>query len=123
MASKRLDDLSPRFRPIAIELVARCIEAGVQIRIIDTLRTMFEQEENLANGVSWTLKSKHLPQPDGDNLAEAIDIAPISVLALKNWGPLHPDWKKIGAIGESLGLTWGGAWTKTPDPGHFEIKL
>ena len=29
-------------------------------------------------------------------------------------------WKKIGVIGEKLGLRWGGRWRNPYDPGHFE---
>jgi hypothetical protein len=29
-------------------------------------------------------------------------------------------WKKVGAVGEQLGLRWGGRWRNPYDPGHFE---
>lgn len=115
--SKRLDDLSDDFRPIVFELLARAIEDNVQVRIIDTLRTPEEQAVNIANGVSWTKNSKHLPDATGK--ANAIDIVPVIVMSLKNWAPDHPDWQKLGAIGEHLGLRWGGRW-KQRDMGHFE---
>jgi peptidoglycan L-alanyl-D-glutamate endopeptidase CwlK len=115
--SRRLDDLDPRFRPLAIELVARCVEAGIPVMIIDTLRTPEEHQANLAKGVSWTKHSKHL-----DGLA--IDICPYDVYQLHGpdklqWNAGDPVWQKVGAIGESLGLRWGGRW-KQKDMGHFE---
>ncbi len=116
--SRRLDDLDPRFRPVAIELLARCVEAGIQVMIIDTLRTPEEHQANLASGVSWTRHSKHL-----DGLA--IDICPYDMYQLHGpdklrWNAGDPVWQKIGAIGESLGLRWGGRW-KQKDMGHFEF--
>ena len=36
--SRALDDLDARFRPLAVELLARCAEAGVPVLIVDTLR-------------------------------------------------------------------------------------
>lgn len=116
--SRRLDDLSPRFRPLAIELVARCVEAGIPVLIVDTLRTKAEQEENIRKGVSWTANSKHL---SGD----AIDIVPFDVYNLHGpdklqWVSSDPVWQRIGALGEALGLRWGGRW-KVKDMGHFEF--
>jgi peptidoglycan L-alanyl-D-glutamate endopeptidase CwlK len=116
--SRQLDDLDSSFRPLAIELVARCVEAGIPVMIIDTLRTREEHEANLAKGVSWTKHSKHL-----DGLA--IDICPYDTYQLHGpdklqWNAGDPVWQEIGAIGESLGLRWGGRW-KQKDMGHFEL--
>lgn len=90
--------------------------------IVDTLRTPEEQAQNIARGVSWTTNSKHLPQPSGG--AEAIDLAPYEVYQLAGpdklqWSANDPVWLKMGLIGESLGLVWGGRW-KVRDLGHFE---
>ncbi len=117
--SKALNDLSPRFRPLAIELLARCLEAGIAVCIVDTLRTPEEHAANLAKGVSWTTRSKHL---DGD----AIDICPYAVWDAHGpdkllWDAGDPIWQKLGAIGEALGLRWGGRW-KVKDMGHFEYQ-
>lgn len=116
--SRALDDLSDDFRPLAMQLLARCVEAGIAVVVVDTLRTPEEHAENLRRGVSWTTRSKHL---DGD----AIDIAPFETYALHGadkikWDASDTIWKRLGAIGESLGLRWGGRWT-IPDLGHFEL--
>jgi hypothetical protein len=116
--SRALDDLDPSFRPIAIELVARCAEATVPVMIIDTRRTPAQHAVNLANGTSWTKHSKHL-----DGLA--IDVCPYDHYDLHGpdklqWRNDDPAWHTIGAIGEQLGLRWGGRWTQR-DMGHFEL--
>lgn len=119
--SRRLDDLSPRMLPLAMQLIARCIEAGIMVMIVDTARTAEEQAANVAKGVSWTLKSKHLT-------GDAIDICPYSVYDLHGpdklqWDGGDPVWRKIGAIGESLGLKWGVIKNGVQvDPGHFEYR-
>jgi peptidoglycan L-alanyl-D-glutamate endopeptidase CwlK len=115
--SRSLDDLSERFRPLAMALLARTVEAGIPVVIVDTLRTPAEHQANLAKGVSWTTHSKHL---DGD----AIDICPFSQYDAFGpdkllWDARHPFWPRLGAIGEALGLRWGGRW-KVKDLGHFE---
>jgi len=132
--SRKLDDLSDRFRPKAFELLARLTEAGIPVMIIDTLRTEAEHQANLASGASKAVLSKHLPlrlrEPlvEGDENAEksdAIDICPYSVYELSGPDKLQWDssdlvWRRIGMIGESIGLRWGGRWKSPHDPGHFE---
>ena len=117
--SRRLNDLAPTFKPLAIELIARLIESGIPILIVDTLRTPEEHAANLANGTSWTKHSKHL-----DGLA--IDICPYESFLLHGpdklkWDTEDPIWQTIGPIGEKLGLRWGGRWAQK-DMGHFEYQ-
>ena len=115
--SRALNDLSPRFKPLAIELLARCVEQRVAVLIVDTLRTPEEQAANLAKGVSWTSRSKHLT-------GDAIDVCPYALYDLYGpdklqWDNGDPVWQRIGEIGERLGLRWGGRW-RVRDMGHFE---
>lgn len=35
--------------------------------------------------------------------------------------PYEGPWEKVGAIGESLGLEWGGRWTTFVDRPHFQL--
>ena len=77
------------------------------------------QADNIAKGVSWTTRSKHLT-------GDAIDIAPYAVFDIGGRNELQWDsdadvWTQIGAIGESVGLRWGGRWEQR-DLGHFEVK-
>ncbi len=100
-------------RPLAKELLRQAL-LEFPVTVIETLRTPEQQAMNVKHGVSWTLHSKHLT-------GDAIDIAPSEVLLLKNWAPLHPHWERLGEIGESLGLEWGGRWKQRDCP-HFQIK-
>lgn len=117
--SRRLDDLHPDFKPKAMELLARCVEQGIAVMVVDTLRTKEEQAANIAKGVSWTPNSKHL-------IGKAIDICPYETWAAHgpdklNWDGADPIWTKLGVLGESIGLVWGGRW-RVRDLGHFELK-
>ncbi len=118
--SRLLNDLDPRFKPIAFELLARFTEAGLCVIIIDTLRTEAEQQANLARGVSWTPKSRHL-------VGLAIDVCPLLSYQLYGadklqWQADDPVWQQMGVIGEAIGLRWGGRWTQK-DMGHFEYVV
>lgn len=115
--NRSLDALSPRFKPLAMALLARAVEANIPVAIIETLRTPEEHAANLAKGVSWTTHSKHL---DGD----AIDLCPYASYVLHGaktlqWDAADPAWQTLATIGRGLGLRCGYDW-KQKDCGHFE---
>src|SRR5216684_847525 len=120
---KSLDALASYFRPQVDEFLGACEAAGILLTVIDTDRTPAEQQQKLADGVSWITHSKHLPQPP-EGKSEAIDVCPTVYLTMKGWNPGGPLWAQIGAIGERLGMFWGGRWTHINggrgDPGHFQ---
>ena len=52
------------------------------------------------------------------NVGVAVDIVPI-VDGRANYKVPESVWNTIGAIGESVGLSWGGRWTSFKDRPHF----
>lgn len=134
--SRVLDDLSSQMRPKAFELIARAAEAGIAVLIVDTLRTEAEQKRFVAAGVSWTLKSLHLPRwmrgidsndLDDEVKSDAIDVCPYDQYQLHGpdklkWDEKDPAWQTLGAIGQQIGLKWGVIRNgKRIDLGHFEL--
>lgn len=130
MPDSRIEKLDPRVRDHAVQLINTALEQGIHLAIICTLRSEEEQRKALLSGNSWTMASKHLPQPP-DGLALAIDVCPVQLLSKKNWDPTNELWWKLGHIGIQLGLRWGGDWQGVGigsvgrprpkwDPGHFE---
>jgi hypothetical protein len=123
---KDLDELASYMRPVVEELLERLTEAGLDPVIEDTGRTPQEQEQKLNLGVSWTTRSKHLPQPP-EMKSEAIDIVPRACMTGKYWNwtgeieTSHPHWGRMIQIVESLGLR-SGVHFPHPDPGHVEWK-
>lgn len=115
------------------ELLARLNERGQHFLIVDTLRTEAEHVINLAKGVSWTPRSKHLPRklrgwPQTDVDAErsdAIDLCPFAQWDAYgpdklSWDPAHPGWNILRDEAEKLGLRSGARW-KQKDLGHVEL--
>lgn len=118
-----LDHLTPEMKPLAMELLARCVERRIFVVIIRTLTTPEEEQAEIDAGNSWTHHSLHLPQPPS-GLSDAIDVAPLLQYLEKggvqiDWDNNDPNWTKIIAIGESLGLHSGKNFPK-PDLGHFQ---
>jgi len=135
--SRRLDDLSPEFKPLAIEVLARLTERGVPVMIVDTLRTVEEHRANLAKGTSSIALSFHLPRhmrapilyPPGHparDTSDAMDVCPFLHYDLHGpdklqWDASDPAWLVVGEVAEALGLEWGGRWRKPVDPGHVQL--
>ena len=81
MPDRALDSLSSSFKPVVFELLARLVERGVMILIVQSGRTMAEHNANLASGASGIALSKHLPRAlrgitvESDKV-DAIDLCP-----------------------------------------------
>src|ERR1051325_1287509 len=121
--SRHLEGLDSRFRPLAEQLIEKCYQASIPVTVITTLRTLEEQKRAVDHGVSWTMHSKHLPQPpEGKSLA--IDLCPADLIHEKNWAPWSPLWGRIQEIGRGLGLKAGVKINGVErDPGHFEFLI
>jgi hypothetical protein len=110
-----LKSLHPFFRDQIVRLIELCKAKGIELAIVETYRTHAKQHEYKTMGKKYTSsgagRSKH-------QYGLAIDVVPI-VKSVAVWDNVAL-WKKIGTIGERLGLRWGGRWRNPYDPGHFE---
>jgi hypothetical protein len=107
--------LHPYFRDKVLDLIEHCKAKGIELAFVETYRTHAKQNEYKGMGKKYTRsgggKSKH-------QYGLAVDVVPI-INGEAQWDNLAL-WKKIGIIGEKLGLRWGGRWRYPFDPGHFE---
>jgi len=110
-----LNALHPYLRDQVQELIRLCQAKGIELAIVETYRTVAKQNEYKSMGKKYTRSvgglSKH-------QYGLAIDVVPI-IDSVAVWNNIAV-WKKIGAVGEKLGLRWGGRWRHPFDPGHFE---
>ncbi|MBL7872702.1 MAG: M15 family metallopeptidase [Cyclobacteriaceae bacterium] len=110
-----LDALHPYFKEKITKLIATCKRKGIELAIVESYRTVAKQNEYKAMGKKYTRAtgghSKH-------QYGLAIDVVPV-IDSIAQWDNARL-WKKIGSMGEQLGLRWGGRWRTLYDPGHFE---
>ncbi|MBL7865645.1 MAG: M15 family metallopeptidase [Cyclobacteriaceae bacterium] len=110
-----LQSLHPYFRDKVLELIQKCKQKGIELALVETYRTHAKQTEYRTMGRKYTRtragQSKH-------QYGLAVDVVPI-IDSIPQWRNMKL-WRKIGPIGERLGLRWGGRWNKLFDPGHFE---
>ena len=83
---------------------------------------MTEQERVYAQGrtAPGDIVSNARPGDSYHNYALAFDAVPLAYKSMQNWNPSGLYWRQIGAIGQSLGLEWGGSWTREDLP-HFQL--
>jgi len=110
-----LNSLHPFFRDRIILLIQLCKKKGIELAVVETYRTAAKQNEYKTLGQKYTRsgagRSKH-------QYGMAVDVVPLED-SMAQWDD-KTLWKKVGVIGESLGLRWGGRWRTLYDPGHFE---
>lgn len=122
-----LDSLDPRFKPLAIEFLARLVEQKIMVLVVNTLRTDAEQADAIKRGVSWVKRSKHQ-----DGLA--MDVVPYDVYLFNGpdkllWSTNDLIWLRIRDTAERLGLRSGARFTPLnaigvgKDPGHVELVV
>lgn len=124
--SRSINDLIPPVKARAEAFLERLEAAGIEIIVTSTYRDIEAQDRLYAQGrmlpgqiVTWV--------KGGDswhNWRRAFDIVP-----LRNGKPVWSVrgldkelWMRVGELGESVGLEWGGRWARHPDYPHFQDK-
>ncbi len=112
-----LSFLKPKVRRLCEALIAKCAEAGFEVKMVRGSRSIEKQDEYYAQG--RTTPGKIITNARGGqsyhNYGVAFDIRPTVSDELKK-----EFYEKAGPMGEELGLEWGGRWTTIIDPPHFQ---
>jgi peptidoglycan L-alanyl-D-glutamate endopeptidase CwlK len=100
--------------PKLVNVVKRAIAITSQdFSVHDGLRTVAEQREYVRRGVSKTMNSMHMKQPDG--FGHAVDLVPyINGQMRWEWKPIFNVAAAVRQAAEELGfpLIWGGVWDR-----------
>jgi peptidoglycan L-alanyl-D-glutamate endopeptidase CwlK len=113
--------LNPYVASLAVKLIEECKNQGITIIVTGTLRTYEEQDALYAQG--RTAPGKRVTNAPGGyslhNFGYAFDIA-----VVKDGKAIYDDvdaYNRVGEIGKSLGLEWGGDFKSIIDRPHFQI--
>lgn len=127
ITSRLITDLLPPVAERAQRLLDLCDQEGIELLVTSTYRDIEAQDRLHAQGralpgqiVTWV--------KGGDswhNWRRAFDVVPLRngkcVWSIRG---LDKDlWLRVGAIGESCGLEWGGNWLRHPDYPHFQDRM
>ena len=114
--------LRPDAQQKAREWLLKCLEAGINVKVICGTRTYKEQDALYAQGRS-TPGPKVTNAPAGyswHNFGVGWDFVVFDSTGQPQWE--SPLMEECGRIAESLGLEWGGHWTNFQDIPHIQIK-
>lgn len=104
-SKERLATVHPNLQRV----VVRALElSSVDFSVIEGVRSVVTQQNNIRKGVSQTMHSKHLKQADG--YAHAVDLYPYPYSDdLKDFYPIVTAMKKA-ANELGIKIRWGGCW-------------
>lgn len=95
----------------------------IPFMVMEVGRSVEQQKKNIAKGVSWTMRSRHILSKDGK--ARAVDIVPIDDKGKPIWA--WPVYHKLAPIifdaakQVKVKIEWGGLWKKNPDGPHWQL--
>ena len=113
----------PRLQALAAKLVEECNKQGLKIAIGETYRTVAEQDALYAQG--RTKPGNKVTNAPGSTYS-----------SYHQWGTAFDIYRndgqgayneagnffgRVGAIGVSIGLEWGGNWKSPVDKPHFQL--
>lgn len=126
-SAKLIATLHPSIQVLANKLIALAAQRGISIVICQGERTIEYQDKLYAKGrtAPGGIVTNTKGGQSWHNYGLAFDIAMVSsgpkpALGQPSWPPGKERWAELGALGQSLGLIWGGTFSKIADYGHFE---
>jgi LysM repeat protein len=126
LSLQRLAQLHPVLRTRGAALLDLCSHSGMAILVSQGVRSWEEQDALYAKGRSASPVGRKyvVTMAKGGqsyhNFGLAFDIVVLDAVSKAGWDSGHPGWRAAGALGKSVGLEWGGDWTKFKDLPHFQ---
>lgn len=123
---KRLSKVHPVLAIRGHSMINLCAHNGIAVLITQGLRTWKMQDKLYAKGrTEAPIGRRHIvSQAKGGqsfhNFGLAFDIVVLDDVGRADWDTNNPAWKQAGEIGKSVGLEWGGDWTRFKDFPHFQ---
>jgi hypothetical protein len=123
----RLQGVYPPLAAKVREMALMLAGEGIVIRVTQAFRTWAEQQSLYEQGRS-TPGNKVTNCQGGHsyhNFGLAVDCVPSEfgpdAPFVPDWNAQHPQWKRMEAVGKSLGLDCGANWRTFPDAPHFQL--
>lgn len=126
ISAQRLSTLHPVVRARAVAFLQLCAQGGLSVMVSQGLRSWEDQDALYARGRTLPpIGRKHVvTKAKGGqsyhNFGLAFDIVILDAVGKADWNSAHPGWRAAGGLGRSVGLEWGGDWTRFKDLPHFQ---
>jgi peptidoglycan hydrolase-like protein with peptidoglycan-binding domain len=123
-AEDRLSKIHPTLADKARQLIAKAHEEGIDLVVTQGLRTIAEQNALYAQG--RTAPGKIVTKAKGGssyhNFGLAFDIAVRKENGDIDWNSTKL-YNRVGQLGKSIGLEWGGDFKSIKDTPHFQLTF
>lgn len=110
------------------ELVELSEKEGIPIRVTETVRTVKRQNKLYNKGRddegNIIKKEKVVTNAKGEDYSSLHQWGIAFDICIDEKGSEYDEekLKKVGELGKSIGLEWGGDWTTFEDTPHFQLK-
>lgn len=121
---KRLEAVHPELARRVAVMAAALAKRGIQIEVVQGLRTWAEQDALFAQGRTkpGNVVTRARGGQSNHNYGTACDVCPV-VNGKLDWNARESVWQIIGQEAIRAGLEWGGNWKKFPDRPHVQLPL
>jgi peptidoglycan L-alanyl-D-glutamate endopeptidase CwlK len=121
-SENRLKKVHPELASRVREVAAALAQGGINIEIVQGLRTFAEQDALFAQGRTkpGLVVTRARGGQSNHNYGLAVDVVPFTD-GKPNWNAPNSVWMAIGAEGEKQRLEWGGSWKKFIDKPHLQL--
>lgn len=122
ISEARLQEVHPKLAE-RVRSMAELLESeNIEIQVTQGYRSWQEQAELYAQGrtAPGSIVTNAEPGHSYHNFGLAVDVAPFDG-GIPDWDANHPAWKRIVAVGLSVGLVSGSEWRTFPDWPHFQM--
>ena len=121
VSEARLSEVHPMLAQRVRSMTEMLAGENITIRVVQSLRSWAEQAALYAEGRTTpeSIVTNAQPGHSYHNFGLAVDVAPFD-MGIPDWNGNHPAWRRIVAVGESVGLVSGSTWRTFPDWPHFQ---
>lgn len=115
-----LSTLLPEVAELAVALITRAAAEGIPLVAVSCYRTAEKQAQLYAKGrtAEGKIVTNARPGYSWHNHRRAFDVAVLDAQGNPSWPNDTALWNRIGALGQSVGLSWGGDFGDRP---HFDF--
>jgi peptidoglycan L-alanyl-D-glutamate endopeptidase CwlK len=119
---RRLQQVHPALAAAITTLIDTLYKNGIQIEVVQGLRTFAEQDALYAQGRTrpGPIVTRARGGQSNHNYGLAVDVVPFNN-GKPNWNAPMGIWLAIGTGAQKLGLEWGGDWKKFVDKPHIQL--
>lgn len=128
ISEARLQLVCPQLAMKIKNMISMLESENIEIRVTQGMRTWDEQQQLYDQGRTTPGKivTNAKPGYSYHNFGLAVDLVPsvngIDQKYVPDWNGSHPAWKRMIAVGQTVGLTEGALWRTFPDEPHFQLN-